>query len=157
MYRCWRYSGESLKHCCTLCVLIFAQIFALCSPVSLLFVPRDPNYGVSKLAHLLSVLDKTMGDDSRGPYWTDNGRLEYKGKLLTSNKWLFEATFDGEKKVVVKPVRSHYGKAVHKLLAAIVLHPNSSSVTHYLVGGMLWCWNGQKDLHLLLLLRSVTQ
>ena len=54
---------------------------SFCSPVSLLFVPCDPNSGVSKLARLLSVLDKTMGElenyfsseretntDRKGPY-----------------------------------------------------------------------------------------
>lgn len=39
-----------------------ASFDPLCSPVSLLFVPHDPNYGVLKLARLLSVLDKTMGE-----------------------------------------------------------------------------------------------
>ena len=34
----------------------------LYSPVSLLFVPRDPVKGVSKLARLLSVMDKTMNE-----------------------------------------------------------------------------------------------
>ena len=59
----------------------------LYSPVSLLFVPRDPVKGLSKLARLLSVMDKTMNElvveyyhkpieererDNRGPHWTDN-------------------------------------------------------------------------------------
>ena len=34
----------------------------LYSPVSLLFVPRDPVKGLSKLARLLSVMDKTMNE-----------------------------------------------------------------------------------------------
>ena len=101
----------------------------LCSPISLLFVPRVPNNGVSKLAQLLSVIDKTMGElkeyydkpmvegetDIRGPYWTGNGHLEYNSRLSNSVMWLFEATLDGNE-VVVKFVRSHYGEAVHKLL-----------------------------------------
>ena len=103
------------------------------------------------LARLLSVLDKTMGElkkyydsmgatntDSRGPYWTDDGRLEYKGKLLTSNKWLFEATFDGEKRLLSNLFVVTMAKMSTSFLLLIVLHPNSSSVTHYLVGGMLW-------------------
>ena len=95
----------------------------LCSPISLLFVPRDPNDGVLKLARLLSVMDKTMGEltkedgiDARGPYWTYNGRLKYN-KNLKSLSWLFEATLDGKDEVVVKFVRHHYGEAVHKCLA----------------------------------------
>ncbi|MCG8622463.1 MAG: hypothetical protein MJE68_10770 [Proteobacteria bacterium] len=55
----------------------------LYSPVSLLFVSRDPVKGVSKLARLLSAMDKTMNKlvveyyhkpieererDNRGPY-----------------------------------------------------------------------------------------
>ena len=34
----------------------------LCSPISLVFVPRDPNNDVSKLARLLSVTNKTIGE-----------------------------------------------------------------------------------------------
>ena len=102
----------------------------LCSPLSLLFVPRDPTNSVSKLARLLSVLDKTLGElrdyydkplehtDNRGPYWTYNGRLEYERNLTKSVHWLFEATLDGRQKIVVKFVRHHYGEAVHKFLAA---------------------------------------
>ena len=120
----------------------------LCSPISLLFVPRDPINGVSKLARLLSVIDKTMGEltkyynkpvterdaDSRGPYWTDNGHLEYKGRLMTSVKWLFEATLDGKQKVVVKFVRSHYGEAAHRLLASDGFAPKLINC-HSLPGG----------------------
>lgn len=61
----------------------------LCSPLSLVFVLRDPNYGVLKLAQLLSVIDKTMAEltkycentetNSSEPYWTDNNSIEYKG------------------------------------------------------------------------------
>jgi serine/threonine protein kinase len=99
-------------------------------PISLLFVPRDPAKGVSKLAKLLSVIDKTMNElvveyyhkpieererYNRGPYWTDNGHLEYEKRLTRSVVWLLEGTYD-EQQVVVKFVRSHYGEAVHKLL-----------------------------------------
>ena len=125
-----------------------ACIDPLCSPLSLVFVPRDPNNGVSKLAQLLSVIDKTMGEltnyydkpiknretNSRGPYWTDDGRLEYKGKLMKSINWLFEATLDGQQKVVVKFVRSHYGKAVHIFLATHGFAPKLISC-HLLPGG----------------------
>ena len=34
----------------------------LCSTISLVFVPCDPNNGVPKLARLLSVINKTMGE-----------------------------------------------------------------------------------------------
>ena len=70
----------------------------LCSPISLVFVPRDPNNGMSKLARLLSVTNKMIGEltkyhdkpiddretetDNRGPYWTDNNRLQNKRKLI---------------------------------------------------------------------------
>ena len=102
----------------------------LYSPISLLFVPRDPAKGVSKLARLLCVMDETMNElvgeyyrkpieererNSIGPYWTNNGRLEYTKRLTRSVAWLFEGTYD-EQEVVVKFVRSHYGEAVHNLL-----------------------------------------
>ena len=34
----------------------------LCSTISLVFVPCDPNNGVSKLVRLLSVINKMMGE-----------------------------------------------------------------------------------------------
>ncbi len=77
------------------------------SPASLLFVPRDPHNGVLKLARLLSMIDKISHGlteyynkpdeerlaNTRGPYWTDDGHLEYGRKLAEIN-WLFEATRD---------------------------------------------------------------
>ncbi len=86
----------------------------LCGPLgSLLFVPRDPHNGVLKLARLLSMIDKISHGlteyynkrdeerlaNTRGPYWTDDGHLEYGRKLAEIN-WLFEATRDDGVEVV---------------------------------------------------------
>ena len=95
----------------------------LCSPVSLLFVPCDPNHAVSKPAHVLAALHSTVEKLkeyyshplmertilNKGPYFNLNG-LEYKKQMEV--KWLFEAQFNGED-VVVKFFRSHYGTDVH--------------------------------------------
>ena len=122
----------------------------LCSPVSLLFVPCDPNSGVSKLARLRSVLDKTVGElenyfsseretntDRKGPYWTFGDCLKYNPKLMLID-WLYKATLDGKVEVVVKFVWVIMAKLSIFFLLIKVLHPNSSSVAYYLVGGMLW-------------------
>ena len=47
---------------------------------------------------------------------TYGGRLKYN-RSLCSLSWLFDATLDGKNEVVVKFVRHHYGKDVHKCLA----------------------------------------
>ena len=106
----------------------------LCSPVSLLFVPRDPNHAVSKMAHVLAALHSTVEKLeeyysrslteritlSKGPYFNLGG-LEDK-KQMGAIKWLFKAKLNGED-VVVKFSRSHYGTDVHNLLAEHGLAP----------------------------------
>ena len=54
--------------------------------------------------------------DSRGPYWTLNGRLKYKSNVKAVSS-LFEAILDDGKEIIVKYVRHHYGEDVHKYLA----------------------------------------
>ena len=106
----------------------------LCSPVSLLFVPRDPNHAVSKMAHVLAALHSSVEKLkeyyshsltegitlNKGPYFNLDG-LEDK-KQMGVVKWLFKAKFNGED-VVVKFSRSHYGTDVHSLLAKHGLAP----------------------------------
>ncbi len=107
------------------------------SPVSLLFVPRDPHNGVLTLARLLSTVDgishrleeyyakpeQERVENNRGPYWTDNGRLTYFRKLEENVNWLFVPTRDDGVEVVVKFVRGRYGEAVHRHLASLNFAP----------------------------------
>lgn len=79
----------------------------LCSPVSLLFVPRDPNYGVSKTARLLSAMCSTVDElkkyyecpqrdrtiQKKGPYFCQD---LHDMKQMGRPKWLFEAKHNGE-------------------------------------------------------------
>ena len=116
----------------------------LCSPVSLLFVPRDPTGGVAKTARVLAAMNSTIrklrqyygrSEEERltfnkGPYW------HYKDlpcKKMMEIEWLFEADDSGQK-VVVKFVRSHYGEDVHRFLAAKQLAPRLISCEKLLGG-----------------------
>ena len=114
----------------------------LSSPVSLLFVPRDPNHGVSKVAKLLFAMNRAISDlrshyatsvpmVNNGPYWTKEG-LVYKQRMTTV-PWLFDAVYYGEN-VVVKFVRDHYGDKVHRFLAGKNLAPKLH-LCERLVGG----------------------
>ena len=128
----------------------YACIDPLCSPLSLLYVPRDPNNGVSKVARLLAAIDLTTSKlveyygkseeervtNNRWPYWTDSGRLQYEGRLVRTIKWLFEAKHSGKANVIVKFARHHYGINAHQLLASLDYAPKLISVEQ-LPGG--WC------------------
>ncbi len=98
----------------------------LCDPVSLLPVPRDPNYGIEKVAGVLAAICSTADELEKyystpdkyykGPYYRSCpiGPLE---NLRSMNAdWLFDAECVGNK-VVIKFVRMSYGKQVHEFLA----------------------------------------
>ena len=118
----------------------------LSDPVSLLPVPRDPKYGVAKVAHVLTAIDLTIhelteyyskpDEESKGQYFCSCslGQLQNM-KKMNNIEWLFEAECNG-KKVAVKFVRTFYGEDVHKLLAKHELAPQLFSVTP-LDGGWL--------------------
>ena len=101
----------------------------LCSPVSFLFVPRDPNHGVSKTARLLSAMCSTVDELKkyyecprkiiRGPYFCQD--LDDMEEMEGLN-WLFVAKRNG-KDVVVKFCRSYYGRDVHTFLADLEKAP----------------------------------
>ncbi len=113
----------------------------LSSPVSLVFVPRDPNHGVTKVAKLLFAMDRAITAlrshysssvvSTGGPYWTVEG-LKYE-RRMTTVPWLFDASYKDEK-VVVKFVRDHYGDKVHSFLAGKNLAPKLHHCER-LVGG----------------------
>ena len=100
----------------------------LCSPVSLLFVPRDPTQGVTETARVLAALQATVkhlhqyyarpASDrlacTTGPYYCSEMEAV---KELQGIKWLFTAKWKGND-VVVKFARFHYGHAAHACLAA---------------------------------------
>ena len=117
----------------------------LCSPVSLLFVSRDPVGGVEKTAHVFAAIDaalqkleehyQTSEEErikcSKGPYFRDCnlGKLTYvNNTLVQENKWLYEATADGGEHVVVKFVRYRYGEDVHRYLNEKGLAPKLHQV-----------------------------
>ncbi len=108
----------------------------LCSPASLLFVPRDPLGGVAKLGRIISALKETIHElqtyysctpvskrqiDFKGPYFREctAGKLEYVRKM--GAEWLYEAKLlkpSGFPEVVlVKFARFQYGKDAHLCLA----------------------------------------
>lgn len=102
----------------------------LCSPLSLLYVPRDPTGGVAKVARLLyaycetvTMLEEFVRNPPipiKGPYFTWNDKLTSIEKM-TTKEWLFQAQYE-DKMVVVKFVLS-YGEKVHKFLADNQLAP----------------------------------
>ena len=120
-----------------------ACIDPLCSPLSLLYVPRDPVGGVAKMARLLSAYCSTVSElqqylldppmPIKGPYYNLDGKLQDMKRMKNGNKWMFEASYEGTTTVVVKFVRS-YGREVHQLLAADKLAPQLYDVT-ILCGG----------------------
>ena len=75
-------------------------------------------------------------DTDRGPYWTYDGRLHYQGRLLNSVKWLYVATLDQDRDVLVKFIRGRYGKEAHELLAEKSLAPKL--IHHCILPGGLW-------------------
>ena len=106
----------------------------LCSPVSLLYVPHDPNDGIRKVARVLSALrfgvDKLYESSLKqdimkrsGPYFDafDGKQIHYLGRM-NERRRLYEAKVDG-KDVVVKFVWSRYGLDAHKKLAELKLAP----------------------------------
>ena len=118
----------------------------LCSPVSLLFVPRDPINGVAKVACVLNAIKDTIDElmewyncpdpISKGPYFNDNGKLtEVKRMKQVGLNWMFEAKHEGQE-VVVKFARLNYGEEVHKYLGEQQLAPRLISCSQ-LPGG--WC------------------
>lgn len=127
--------------------------------VSLLRVPYDPLDSVTKVAHVLAAIDGTLKElkqhysqseverkqssNNWGPYFLtfDGCTLEYK-QCMCENDFLYEAKLNSEgqeKEVVVKFVKSHYGKSVHQELANNDLAPK---LIHHQIfpGGMLWSW-----------------
>ena len=101
----------------------------LCSPVYFLFLPRDPNHGVSKIARVLSAMCSTVDELKKyyecprkiikGPYFCQD--LDDMKKMEVLN-WLFVAKRNG-KDVVVKFCRSYYGGDVHTFLADLEKAP----------------------------------
>ena len=119
----------------------------LSPPVSLLFVPEDPNNGIRTVAQMLTALlhgaqdlkiHYSLPDEQRcrckWPYFDMNGRLQYI-KQDSQKCRLFEAMCN-EQKCVVKFVSSHYGTDVQQYLAQKNLAPQIISHTQ-LSGG----WN----------------
>ena len=114
----------------------------LCTPVSLLYVPRDPLDSITKTARvgcygcyskgtnaaLLSIRSGKKGTEQQlGAIFCTFGActLEYK-QCMCENDYLYEAKLNSEgqeKEVVVKFVRSPYGKSVHQELANNHLAP----------------------------------
>ena len=113
----------------------------LCSPASLLLVPRDPLHGIAKFARIISALKRTVLElgryyenalvserriNSEGPYFRNctAGTLEYRKKMGAA-AWLYEAKLHGdvEVEVVVKFVRFQYGRDPHECLAGKQLAP----------------------------------
>ena len=99
----------------------------LCDPVSLLFVRRDPKYGICKVARVLAALHTTVNDlkqyyssraslCQKGPYF---GQQSYTyGKKIGNRDWLYEAKCKADKcEIIVKFSRSPYGIEIHRLLA----------------------------------------
>ncbi len=123
----------------------YACVDPLSDPVSLLYVPQGPKHGVLKVARLLSSMDKTIRELSkyyvnlksedkrtgfiRGPYWNDNGNLDYDQTLTIDGpqvfefSWVFKAKSKTDGAVTVKFVQGHYGEAVHRYLAKHSLAP----------------------------------
>lgn len=117
----------------------------LSDPISLLPVPRDPNRGIDKVAHVIAAVSSTidalhkyyskLDEHNKGPYFRSCslGTLQNM-KRLTAD-WLFEADCDG-KEVIVKFVTTSYGQDVHNFLAEANLAPKLFSVSP-LPGGWL--------------------
>ena len=105
----------------------------LCSPVSLLYVPRDPRAQVARTARVLAAIASTVDDLKeyysdpgtvhQGPYLRDcnSGKLE-NVKEMKGRSWLFEGKLKGEE-VVIKFSSSYYGEEVHRHLADLCLAP----------------------------------
>ena len=107
----------------------------LCSPVSLIFVPRDPTMLVTKTARVLAALasgvaglkdyysrtEKERMACNKGPYIGDcnSSRLVFLNEMK-ERPWLFEARLDN-REVVVK--FGQYGEDVHRFLADRFLAP----------------------------------
>ncbi len=110
----------------------------LCEPVSLLPVPRDPKYGAEKLAHVLAAICSTADElekyysepdkEYRGPYYRSCPLGALTNMKRMNAEWLFTAECNGNE-VVVKFVRTSYGKVVHEFLARHELAPKLFSVT----------------------------
>ena len=102
----------------------------LTRPLSLLFVPRDPDCGVTDLAQVFAALDsaiprleayyKTPDYGAKGPYFSCD-TIDYQG-CISYIKWLFSATMD-DTDVCVKFVPRRYGTEVHRFLAHHNLAP----------------------------------
>ena len=106
----------------------------LCSPISLLYVPHDPNNGIRKVACILNALkfgvdrlyESSLKQDimkMSGPYFnTFNGnQIHYVGRMNGRHR-LFDAKVNDED-VVVKFVWLRYGLDAHKKLAELNLAP----------------------------------
>ena len=117
----------------------------LSGPISLLPVPRDPKYGVEKVACVLAALSSTLDalmeyynnpdEHNKGPYFRSCSLGRLQNMKMLNVEWVFEANCAG-KEVVVKFVRKYYGQAVHNLLARKKLAPQLFSVDP-LPGGWL--------------------
>ena len=102
----------------------------LCSPASLLYVPRDPRVQVARTARVLAAIASTV--DELKKYYSEPGRVpylrEYNSGTLENVKemkeipWLFEGKLKGEA-VVIKFSPSYYGEEVHRHLADQGLTP----------------------------------
>ena len=102
----------------------------LCSPVSLLFVPQDPNESTLKLArlfHSLAFLIKKLKTPSiningeiGAPYYTHDSQLVNVTRM-GQNKHVYEATMNGDQ--VVLKFSTRYGIDVHNHLASNKLAP----------------------------------
>ena len=104
----------------------------LCSPLSLLYVPHDPNNGIKKVAHLFHALatavDKLKNEYDKdmmqrtGPYFKMYNNIELKNmKTMAKKNRVFQATADGTS--VVKFVVGEYGLDAHNCLAMQNLAP----------------------------------
>ena len=105
----------------------FVCVDPLCDPVSLLFVRRDPRYGICKVAQVLAALHATVDDlkqyyssqaslCQKGPYFGQ--QLYTYGKKIGNRDWLYEAKCKTDKReIIVKFSRSSYGIEIHRLLA----------------------------------------
>ncbi len=98
------------------------------SPVSLLYVRRDPIYGVRNVAKVLQAIDdaipkleeyyntedKKSQFGCKGPYYKVD---EYQYNIYFELDWLFKAVCHNGNEYIVKFVRSSYGIDPHKLLS----------------------------------------
>lgn len=103
----------------------------LTRPLSLLFVPRDPDCGVTDIAQVFAAIDSAIprleayyrtpaAYGTKGPYFLCD-TIRYLN-LICDIQWLYSAKMN-DKDVCVKFVPRQYGEKVHQLLADHDLAP----------------------------------